>query len=189
MAERLFVALGLDDPTRAALDAALEPVRASAPAGVRWTPPGNWHITLQFLGSVAQERTPSIAAACARALDGRPGFEWSVGRLGAFPDPRRARVIWVGVDRGQAQIGDLAGVVMAATSALGFDTEPRSFTPHITLGRSRRPADLDSFDVIRDSSISTRATSVRLMRSELSSEAARHEVVQEFALRAPEAAG
>lgn len=188
MAERLFVALGLDAPTRAALDAALEPIRASAPSGVRWVPPDNWHITLQFLGSVDEARTPSIAAACAEGLHASEAFEWSTGRLGAFPEPRRARVLWLGVDQGGPAICDLARAVTGATAALGFSAEHRTFTPHITLGRRRRPASLPSFDQPLEPVLLARAGSVLLMRSELSSAGARYEVVEEFVLRSADPA-
>lgn len=134
---RLFVALSLPAPVRAALIAAQERLRLGGHP-VRWTDQAGLHLTLQFLG----EADPSIARALVACLTELPaaGLRLELGEPGAFPTVRRPRVLWVGVGGDTAALMHLQALVVAATERLGFTSEPRAFTPHITIGRVRPDA-------------------------------------------------
>jgi 2'-5' RNA ligase len=132
------VAISLDEALRAALDAAIEGLRRVA-RDVAWVVPENLHLTLRFLGRVREPRTADLVAALAQATAEFTAFEATVTGLGAFPTPTRARVIWAGVGDGTNALIDLAGRVDDALAALGFEREPRPFSPHVTLGRVRVP--------------------------------------------------
>jgi len=132
------VAILLDDAVRRALGEAIEQLRAVA-RDVAWVAPGNLHLTLKFLGAVPETRIESVAGALRDAgLAGRP-FEARIRGLGAFPSTGRPRVVWAGVTDGASQMTELARCVDIALVALGFAPEERPFSPHITLGRVRRP--------------------------------------------------
>jgi len=106
---------------------------------VAWVAAGNLHLTLKFLGAVPETRIESIAGALRDAgLAGRP-FEARIRGLGAFPSTGRPRVVWAGVTDGASQMTELARRVDIALAALGFAPEERPFSPHVTLGRVRRP--------------------------------------------------
>src|SRR2546430_5286414 len=135
---RTFVAIRLDETVRAALGAAIEGLRRVA-RDVAWVAPENLHLTLKFLGQVREARTAELVAAIAQATSGFAAFEATVAGLGAFPTPTRPRVIWAGVGRGADALVGLAGRVDEALAALGFEREPRPFSPHATLGRVRTP--------------------------------------------------
>src|SRR5439155_960402 len=85
----------------------------------------------------AKARSAALVAAIAQATSGFAAFEATVAGLGAFPTPTRPRVIWAGVGRGADALVGLAGRVDEALAALGFEREPRPFSPHATLGRVR----------------------------------------------------
>jgi len=135
---RAFVAIGLDEKTRAELGLAIERLRRAA-RNVAWVAPGNLHITLKFLGDVDEARVEAIAASLRQALAGAPAFDAVVGGLGAFPTPARARVVWAGVRAGAEAMVGVAGRVEAALASFGFPQEARPFSPHVTLGRVRVP--------------------------------------------------
>ncbi len=139
MVGRLFVALGLSDDTRHALAAYLTDHLDPLPGSV--VPPQNWHLTLRFLGDVAPDRYDRLLFELSEADLGEP-FAMSYGGLGAFPKPGKATVLWLGVDRGEAAVTELAAAVERATVAAGFPPEDRPFRPHLTLARIRPPRDV-----------------------------------------------
>jgi len=172
------VAIRLDETVRAALGAAIEGLRRVA-RDVAWVAPENLHLTLKFLGQVREARTAELVAAIAQATSGFAAFEATVAGLGAFPTPTRPRVIWAGVGRGADALVGLAGRVDEALAALGFEREPRPFSPHATLGRvrtSRRdPALADALLAGEGREFGRLSVErVALMRSDLSSRGARY---------------
>jgi 2'-5' RNA ligase len=140
---RCFVAVDVSDDVRAALARVQRRLRTGAPnADVRWVDVGGIHLTLAFLGAVADERPPEILAALARAAAGRRQIALAAREVGGFPSRRRPRVLWVGVGGEVAALARLAGAVAAALEPLGFPPEERPFHPHLTLARVRSPRGL-----------------------------------------------
>jgi 2'-5' RNA ligase len=136
---RAFFAADLAPLARERVAAAQEALRAHAPERVRWVEPSKLHLTLKFLGEVAGERVPKLAAAAAARLAGRGGFEVALGGFGAFPNTRSAQVIWVGVRQGASELARLARRLDAAAAKIGVARERRPYQPHLTLGRLREP--------------------------------------------------
>jgi 2'-5' RNA ligase len=112
-------------------------------AGVRWVPVQNIHVTLAFLGRVAEEQVGTLSAAMAAAVQDHVDFTVRLGELGAFPSARRARVIWAGIDDPTRGLAGLAGSVADALEPLGFPREARAFQPHATIARLKQPAPVD----------------------------------------------
>ena len=98
------------------------------------------HLTLRFLGEVAPERNPGIAASLAEVARSSPPFVLRLEGVGAFPGPSRPRVVWVGVTRGRAELQELARRVRVALEP-EFGPEREEFVPHLTLFRVRSPRD------------------------------------------------
>jgi 2'-5' RNA ligase len=132
---RLFIALSLPDKVRREL-ARIQSGLQGAP--LRWADPAGMHLTLQFLGETPEGRVAALLTALA-ALPAAP-FTLRLEGLGAFPDLRRPRVIWVGLGGELAALSRLQAAVLAATAPLGFAPEERRFHPHLTLGRVRQQA-------------------------------------------------
>lgn len=133
---RLFVAANLADQLKEAL-AQLQGALKAKGGDVSWVKPENLHITLKFLGEVGEERLQEIKAAIASSVVGISSFSLSFGGLGAFPNLRSPRVIWIGVKEGGESLSALHSHVEEAFEQIGFPREGRPFTPHLTLGRVR----------------------------------------------------
>jgi 2'-5' RNA ligase len=113
---------------------------------VRWTRPEKAHLTLKFLGDVAEEKLGLVAKTLGPLCLRHGLFEARPSRFGAFPSTRRARIVWAGIGEGSEPLRALAEDVEASLEPLGFEREGRAYAPHLTLGRARgRPV---SFDVV-----------------------------------------
>ena len=104
---------------------------------MRWTPAHNVHLTLRFLGDTDDGQLPALREALDHIADESGVFELSLAAVGAFPNARRPRVIWVGVDETGLELSRLQKKVERAARDHGWEREARSFTPHLTLGRVR----------------------------------------------------
>ena len=138
---RVFVALQLPEAAlETAVAACARPRALDHDGALRWTRASNIHLTLHFLGETSPER----AATVGRALDtvGQAALapRLTITRLGGFPDRRRPRVVWLGLEEPAAQAGRLATLhrsVGAAITALGWQLDARPFQPHVTVARGR----------------------------------------------------
>ncbi|MFZ5476479.1 MAG: RNA 2',3'-cyclic phosphodiesterase [Myxococcota bacterium] len=126
---RVFFALALPGPAREAVAAVLAGLRDP---GVSWTRPENLHITLRFCGEV--EDVDALAEAVAPAARRHVLSEVRLVGGGAFPDTRRPRVLWIGVE---GALAPLAADLDAAVRAFGLLAERLPFAPHLTVGRVR----------------------------------------------------
>lgn len=138
---RLFVALDIPDEVRttlAALAAKLRPASRDA----RWVRVEGLHVTLKFIGETSAEKVESIKAALA-AIPPRSAFSIAFRGLGFFPNERRPRVLWAGVETGP-ELAALAAAVETSLEALGIAREGRAFSPHLTLARFDSPRGLEA---------------------------------------------
>ncbi len=128
---------------------AVSDLRGRSEANVRWVNPGNVHLTLKFLGNVDAAVIPSLVESVQAAVGGSGPFRLTLGNLGAFPNPARARVVWVGLEGAVDALLDLQRRVEQAATAMGFAEEQRPFAPHLTLGRvsNNPPTQRDSLAV------------------------------------------
>jgi 2'-5' RNA ligase len=140
---RLFVAIVPPPEVTAELEARTAALRPAWPA-LRWTGPPSWHVTLAFLGEVADDLLPGLGERLARAAGRHPAQELAIRGGGAFPGASRARVVWAGLHADRQALAGLAASVAAGARRAGAPPpdEGRSFRPHITLARLREPADV-----------------------------------------------
>jgi 2'-5' RNA ligase len=140
---RTFLGLDPGKPIRDRL-VSLQENLARAGVEVKWVEPDNLHVTLLFLGEVGMEDVPKVCAAVAEGASQEEAFAMTVEGTGCFPNPRRPRVLWVGVGQGMQEVCNLHDRLEGPLLDLGcYRREERSYTPHITLGRvkSDRPTD------------------------------------------------
>jgi len=109
----------------------MDGVRGFAP-DVRWVRPESLHLTLKFIGNKPDDSAQEIKNVLA-AVKGE-SFEIAFRGYGFFPNPKSARVFWVGIECGPA-LCQLAKSVDAALSALGIEPEKHAYSPHLTLAR------------------------------------------------------
>jgi 2'-5' RNA ligase len=136
---RLFVAIELPQNILQVLEGIQAQTRENlgeAASLMRWSRSEGIHVTLQFLGDVPASRVPEITQALQQACAGKAPFALEVGGLGAFPNVRKPRVVWVGLGGDTPAAVELAEAVQEALGALGFKPD-KPFSPHMTIGRVR----------------------------------------------------
>ena len=136
----VFLALNLPPEERRSIHAATAPMRDAAP-DVAWVVEDNLHLTLKFLGPQPPAAVEALRDALAPVIEHAVPVSLGIGGLGAFPDLRTPRVVWLGV-AAEARLELLQHDVELACGGLGYAMEGRTFRPHITLGRSRPRARL-----------------------------------------------
>ena len=139
---RTFIAIELDEPLRIALRSVQDKLKRHVPPGsVKWVGPDGIHLTLKFLGDTPRSRVSEIETALQTACAGLGAFEFSVEGRGCFPNFRRPRVVWVAVREKSGTLVRLQAAVERTVAPLGWPTEERAFSPHLTLGRVSKGAD------------------------------------------------
>ena len=129
---RLFVALDPPDEVKDALDRLCEGL-----PGIRWSDPGQFHLTLRFIGEVEQGTFYEIGEALANVS--HAPFELALKGLGQFPPRGAPHTLWVGIDDPAGALATLRRRIERALGEVGLEPERRKFTPHVTLGRFRGP--------------------------------------------------
>lgn len=146
---RTFLAVELGAEVRSALGATQQRLKESSTEAllghgrtvrVQWVCPESTHVTLKFLGNVEESRIPDIEQAMSLVGDVHSSFSVEVGGVGAFPDIRRPRVLWVGVRDSEHRLTTLARDLDQALNEQGFPRETRLFRPHVTLVRIQEHA-------------------------------------------------
>lgn len=138
---RTFIAVELPDPVRAVLAEVSREVASCWPAhAVRWVRADGVHLTLRFLGDTEEDRLPELRAGLDRLAARLPVLELSLAGMGCFPNPRRPRVVWVGVADPAGRLPRLQQGVESLVRGLGWEREDRPFQVHLTLGRVREQA-------------------------------------------------
>jgi RNA 2',3'-cyclic 3'-phosphodiesterase len=110
---------------------------------LKWVDTDSIHLTLKFLGDISPESVTPITEAMRAAAASQPAFTLQASGTGAFPNPDRIQVAWVGLDGNLKALGRLQQSLENNLSAIGFPKEKRAFTPHLTLARLRDSASPD----------------------------------------------
>lgn len=141
---RSFVAIDISHRTRDQVAGLIDGLGRQV-GGVRWVRPDLLHLTLVFLGEVEPTFIEAVKPGLMEAATATVCFSLRLAGVGAFPSPRRARVIWLGIEA--SSCGELVGLQRAAVRALvrkGFVPEARPYSPHLTIGRLSVPSDVSS---------------------------------------------
>ena len=133
---RAFIALPLPAGYQEGVAALARELARDIRSRVSWVKPGNWHLTLKFLGDMPEPRVRQAAEALA-------GIAWKAftlraGKGGYFPSPKRPRVLWTGLGQGGDESAGLARAIDQALEPLGIEPERRPFQAHLTLCRVKQ---------------------------------------------------
>lgn len=133
---RLFLALEANDAVQEAVAAAQRTLRRRGDLPVRWTNPGQSHLTLQFFGNVVAEHLPALAEAVQPAVAPFAPLLLREGALGAFPDTDAPRVLWLGLRGDVPELRAMQHALAAAVATVaGVVADRKPFNAHLTLGR------------------------------------------------------
>jgi len=133
---RVFIAIELPQAIKDSLNSIQEKLKTSG-ADVKWVRPQNIHLTLKFLGEISEEQLAKIKTTLDNTAKDKKKFSIRISSLGAFPKINSPRVIWVGIDKGDREIQELAKALEERIEKIGIPKEDRSFSSHITIGRIR----------------------------------------------------
>ena len=179
---RAFIAIDLPEAIHAALKRQQQEFR-SACRDARWTRPEGIHLTLKFLGEISDAQVREVTDALA-ALGAFEPFPVEVKGFGFFPNGRRPRVFWVGVEAPPA-LGELARRVETAVEKLGFAPEQRAFAAHLTLARFPAPRPQPALEALLEQRAGAElgrfeASEFFLFESKLSPQGAQYRKVARF---------
>jgi 2'-5' RNA ligase len=182
---RLFVALRVPEEVKAKVEKAQAELRRSLEqARVTWTRREQFHLTLKFLGNVEGGRVAELVEAVRGACSGFAALRLRAEGVGCFPELRSPRVVWVGVRDAEEALPRLQRAIETACAGFSAQERQERFSGHVTLGRIKsigRPEAESLGSQAR--AMAERffgqwtADQVEIMRSELSSEGARHTVL------------
>ena len=144
---RAFIAIELPDEIRQQLDLLTARFRKNIPGGVRWVAAANIHLTLIFLGDAASDALDRLMPGLQQTAHSLAPFSIRVTGVGAFPNAKRPRVIWTGL-QAPAELNTLHKAVEDQTVQAGFPREERPFSPHLTLGRVQPSARFDEVALV-----------------------------------------
>lgn len=129
---RLFVALDFPGEVRQALRDLIARLQRES-SGARWVRPEGMHITLKFIGETDAKNLDAIRAALS-PIQSANSVTMRFRSLGFFPNERRPRVMWCGVEA-SPNLVEVAAGVERVLEPLGIPRESRDFVPHLTLAR------------------------------------------------------
>ncbi|MGQ7298264.1 RNA 2',3'-cyclic phosphodiesterase [Quadrisphaera sp. KR29] len=179
---RLFVSL--EPPPEALQPVADAVTELGEVAGVRWSPPSRWHVTLAFLGEVDDDAVPALVPPLRSAAAAAAPVRLRLAGAGCFG----TSVLWAGVAGDVERLAALAGAVAAAARAAGVRLEERAYRPHVTLARAAGRGGAGALGPLADQLSGLRgptwtAAEARLVRSHRSD--GRYEVLQRLPLAHP----
>ena len=132
---RAFIALQIPQVARSVLNETIQRLSDRVPDGVRWVDPSGIHLTLKFLGNVAPAKADEVLEAMLQPAASVAPFLINLCGLGTFPNEKKPRVVWAGIQGDLDLLMELQEKLEGAMWGLGFPRERRPFSPHLTLGR------------------------------------------------------
>jgi len=138
--QRIFTAINISVASVRKLAELQQELRhsQSSELKIRWVPPANIHLTLKFYGELTPDQVEGAADAARKDAAGIAPFDVTAQGLGVFPDAKRPRVLWVGLEEGREPLTALHQRLEDESDRLGFARDSRAFRGHLTLGRVRR---------------------------------------------------
>jgi 2'-5' RNA ligase len=133
---RAFVAIALPQILVERLKQIQQQLQSDAGGdAVRWTKTAQLHVTLKFLGNVAEDALNDLKAALRRVCKGQAPFRLTLENPGCFPNTRNPRVIWLGISGELESLQELQTQIARETQTFGDHSEVHAFQPHLTIGR------------------------------------------------------
>ncbi|MEW6335153.1 MAG: RNA 2',3'-cyclic phosphodiesterase [Thermodesulfobacteriota bacterium] len=134
---RSFLALEPPEEVLGQIASIQDRLRKVLRGDIRWVRPEGIHLTLRFFAGISPDEASDVGTAVGKAADQERPFSLAAGGLGLFPDPRRPRVLWLGLGGDVERLLAFQRRTEQALVQIGFPREERPFRPHLTLGRIR----------------------------------------------------
>ncbi len=172
---RSFIAIELPEEVKTVLRRIQTELKLPEHTFVKWVAPDGIHLTLKFLGNISPQKVADITRVMEQASQGLGTFRLEITEVGAFPNMRQPRVLWVGIRGEVDKLVAWQQRIDNGLMPLGFAKETRAFTPHLTLARLREgcsPGDRRDFgEMVAKTPVEVNykfnVTSLNLMKSQL----------------------
>jgi 2'-5' RNA ligase len=115
---------------------------------VRWVRPEAIHLTLKFFGDIPESAIADIAEIVGEAAAGAAPFSLAISGAGVFPDQRRPRILWLGMEGDVPRLLSFQQELEGKLGIVGFSPEERPFRPHLTLARIKSPQGLTGLEQV-----------------------------------------
>ncbi len=186
--KRTFFAVKISDESRQLM----QQIKKDIPElreNIRIANPKNAHITLKFLGNIAEELIPEIEGTLTLALRNFHSFAYACQGTGVFPRPSRPSVLWLGINDKTRSLQNLYEIINERLVLLGIPEDRRRFKPHLTFGRvknKRQPVKgLDKFLSYDYQPVINEVTALIFYESQLHPQGAIHTPLKNFKLTKP----
>lgn len=186
---RTFIAIELPQNIKDLLSRLQTKLKTSS-AHIKWVKPENIHLTLKFLGEIDEKKIPGISSALSEIARKTGCFSIKLSSLGAFPGINSARVIWIGIEKGEENVKEIYKAMEENLKKEGFPEEKREFSSHITLGRSKSARNRSSLikilNSLKDAPLKENAEfpveKITFLKSTLTPGGPVYEVIKDFPL-------
>lgn len=184
---RLFIAWPLATTVEQELGRIIEQLRRQG-GRVSWVAQNNIHLTARFLGDTDEKQLPELKLLIDRVAVNSSTTQFTLDKIGAFPDLKRPRVIWAGLAGDTSPLRSIAEELERRVRELGFAPETKSFKPHLTLGRVKDPNGIEALmgavQQVRVNTIPVVFDRIVLFKSTLTPQGAVYEILHERKLGA-----
>lgn len=166
---RLFIAVNISQRSQKFIKDKVDLLKAEYQTEVKWTKKENWHLTLKFIGEASAAEKEDLILALKNIDFNEQNKYLQFSKIDCFPDCKRAKVIYLALERGRSLLESLHAKLEGQLLNLGFESDSRPYIPHLTLGRSKsKPVKISSKFRQRDFvNIYARIESISLYQSEL----------------------
>jgi len=135
---RAFIAIETSPEIKKAIEKQTAPLQnVLGSSMMRWVPSKNIHLTLKFLGDISASNVEMLTQLLNVEASQHSAFEIQFSGLGVFPNAKRPRVMWIGIQAPDG-LAALHRGIDAAAAKLGFPGEKHAFSPHLTIGRVKK---------------------------------------------------
>ncbi len=134
---RSFIAIELPEEVKSGLHRLQAELKLPQHNFVKCVAPDGIHLTLKFLGNISPQKVAEITNVMEQASQGIRPFQLQITEVGAFPNMRQPRVLWVSIKGELDKLIAWQKRIDNGLIPLGFAKETRPFTPHLTLARLR----------------------------------------------------
>jgi RNA 2',3'-cyclic 3'-phosphodiesterase len=168
---RAFLALEISPSLQKNITGHSAALKRALSNNIRWVATENIHLTLKFLGDTSSASLQDLTHALTAIIAQQQPFDISVGGFGVFPNPKRPRILWIGI-QAPPDLERLSRAIEATCVRLGYPPEEKHFNPHLTIGRLRDGADQSALlPVLQEIEIrplgSMTVSNITLFRSDL----------------------
>lgn len=140
MNKRIFIAIDISEEAKAGIAKLTGELKADFPqVRVSWEKPEKIHLTLKFLGDIDESRLADLKEAVKETAREFAAFPVRVENTGCFPSPKKARILWLGMEDETGSLPKLQEKLEQEAAKIGFAKEARPFKAHLTVARLREP--------------------------------------------------